>query len=251
MCSSRFVEPPNAAWTAIALRTAASVRMSRVVSPRAASSTQRRGPSGGPCRARSAGRTARAPSAAATARAPRRRPATWPRCRGTGSRRRACAGAAAELGGLLQRELAVGEAGADRSAPCRRPRRRCGGSVTPPGTSTHGRSRMRGQGHHHRGQALVAGGDAEHALAAWAASGSAGGRRWPRRCGRAGCPSCRACPACGRRTGRSSKPANGQRRRAPSAPRPPPARAGRPPSGRCDSRARWACRRRRGCRPAC
>ena len=40
-----------------------------------------------------------------------------------------------------------------------------GSSVTPPGTSTPGRSAGRGQRHHHRGQALVAGGDAEHALA--------------------------------------------------------------------------------------
>ena len=40
-----------------------------------------------------------------------------------------------------------------------------GSSVTPPGTSTHGRSWLAGERHHHRRQALVAGRDAEHAAA--------------------------------------------------------------------------------------
>ena len=34
VCKSRFVLPPNAAWTAIALRTDASVSTSRVLIPR-------------------------------------------------------------------------------------------------------------------------------------------------------------------------------------------------------------------------
>ena len=101
------------------------------------------------------------------------------------------------------------------------------------------------------GQALVAGRDAEHARAASAASGSAGGGRSPRRCGTAGCPSSRRCPACGRRRGRCTYAGE---RQAPSrsqllggglAP------AGRPPSGRCDSPARSAGRPARAARPAC
>ena len=126
---------------------------------------RRPGRSGGPCRARSAGPTAPAPSAAATGRAPRRPPATWPRCRGTDSRRRARRRPGSPVSAAsFKRDLAVREARADASAPCRRPRRRSGGSVTPPGTRTHGRSCMRGQGHHHRRQSLVAGGDADDAL---------------------------------------------------------------------------------------
>ena len=73
------------------------------------------------------------------------------------------AGAAAEIGGFLERDLAVHEAHADRLHARRRPRPRSGSSVTPPGTSTHGRSWLRGQRHHHRRQPLVAGRDAEHA----------------------------------------------------------------------------------------
>jgi len=42
MCSSKFVDPPNAAWTTIALRIAASVTMSFVVNPRFSNSTTAR-----------------------------------------------------------------------------------------------------------------------------------------------------------------------------------------------------------------
>ena len=59
----------------------------------------------------------------------------------------------------------VHEAHADRLDARRRPRPRSGSSVTPPGTSTHGRSCIAGERHHHRRQALVAGRDAEHAAA--------------------------------------------------------------------------------------
>ena len=92
MCSSRLVEPPKAACTTIALRIAASVRMSRDASACArASCSTARARLRAPCRARSAGPMARAPSAAASGPALRRRLATWPPCRGTGSRRPAMA----------------------------------------------------------------------------------------------------------------------------------------------------------------
>ena len=61
----------------------------RCLDPAAGHLRQSAEPTDGPCRARSAGRTGRAPSAAARGRAPRRSLAKWPRCRGTGSRRRA------------------------------------------------------------------------------------------------------------------------------------------------------------------
>ena len=61
-----------------------------------------------------------------------------------------------------QRDLAVGEAHADR-LHLAGVLALVGSSVTPPGTSTHGRSWLRGERHHHRRQTLVAGRDAEHA----------------------------------------------------------------------------------------
>ena len=63
----------------------------------------------------------------------------------------------------LERDQPVREARAERLHRGRRPRRRSAGSVTPPGTSTPGRSRAPGERHHHRREALVAGGDAEDA----------------------------------------------------------------------------------------
>ena len=140
-CSSRFVEPPNAACTTIALRTAASVRMSRVVMPRALRLDQRarRAPRHvEPDRLPRGRQRARA---AATGRAPRRRPARSPPCRGTGSRRPA----------MPQARQPSSAASSSVISPCaKRAPIVCtlpasspsvGGSVTPPGTSTHGRSR--------------------------------------------------------------------------------------------------------------
>ena len=222
MCSSRFVEPPNAAWTTIALRTAASVRMSRVVRPRAASDVNARAPSAGPCRARSAGRTGASaecgsdrPSASATTCDVAAVPRNWQPPPGEPHARQPSSAAS------LQRDLAVREAGADRlhlarvlalgrAAASRRraPARRADRAARPaPSSSPAGpcrRSPRRAR------------------RAAWAASGSAGAAPSPRRCGTAGCRSCRACPACGRRTGRSSSRRTARRRARP-APRRPPA----------------------------
>ena len=114
MCSSRFVEPPNAACTTMALRIAASVRMSRVVRPR------------DHALARRAGRSARH---VAPDRLPRRRERAvrhgeaqrlgddlrrGRRAEELASAARRRARAASELRGLLERELAVREARADR-----------------------------------------------------------------------------------------------------------------------------------------
>ena len=100
------------------------------------------GASGGPCRARSAVRTAPAPSGAATARAPRRPPATWPPCRETGSRRRAMAQARQPSSAACSSVNSPCEKRApiDCTLPASSPS--LGGSVTPPGTSTHGKSCM-------------------------------------------------------------------------------------------------------------
>ena len=77
---------------------------------------------------------------------------------------RAGAGPAAQVGGFLQGDLAVGEACADGLnlagvlAFCGRQRDAAG--------NQYARQIAHGcQGHHHRGQTLVAGGDAEHAPA--------------------------------------------------------------------------------------
>ena len=230
---------------------AASVRMSRVVRPRASQARPARAPSGGPCRARSAGPTGPAPRAAATG--PSASPTTcdvaavprnWQPPPGEAHARQPSSAASS------QRHLAVGEARADRLHLARRPRRRVGGSVTPPGTSTHGRSCMRGQRHHHRRQALVAGGHAEHARARRAASGSAGGTPCAAslRYGRLSIMPGRALGAAVARVGARSR-RTGMPPQPRAAPRPPPASAARPPSGRCGSRARSACRRRRAMPP--
>ena len=115
MCSSRFVEPPNAAWTAIALRIDGVGEDVPRRQPAAAPAAARRGPSGGPCRARSAGPTAPAPSAAASG--PSASPTTcdvaavprnWQPPPGLAQARQPSSAASS------QRDLAVGEAGADR-----------------------------------------------------------------------------------------------------------------------------------------
>ena len=73
---------------------------------------------------------------------------------------RRAARAAAHVGRALERDLAVGEAGADglhRAGVLRV----AGGSVTPPGTRTTGQIAHSRERHHHRGEALVARGDAQ------------------------------------------------------------------------------------------
>ena len=159
------------------------------------------------------------------------------------------AGAAAQLGGLFQGQLAVRKAGADR--------------LDLAGVFALARRQRDAAGHEHARQI---------ASTRPAPSSSPAGpcRRWPRR----------APPARGQRAdqpaehdrrvvairqavdhaGRALRPAVARigdnrrrtaRRRAAAAPRPPPGRAGRPPSGPCDSPAQSACRRRRAGRPAC
>ena len=100
------------------------------------------------------------------ARAPRRRPATSPPCRGTGSRRPATRTRGSPA--RPPRSSVISPCAKRAPIVCTLPASSpsSGGSVTPPGTSTHGRSRIARERHHHRGQALVAGGDAEHARAA-------------------------------------------------------------------------------------
>ena len=210
----------------------------------------RRAPSGGPCRARSAGRTAPARSAAATGPAPRPTtcdvaavPRNWQPPPGEAHARQPSSAASSKLISPCAKRAPM-----DCTLPASSPS--VGGSVTPPGTSTHGRSciaaraiiiagrplsqvatpitplprRQRADqpAQHHRG--VVAIGQAVHhagrALrAAVAGIGAEAGER-----------------DAAERT---------------AVPRPPPSSAGRPPSGRCDSPARPACRRGRGCRRTC
>ena len=160
MCSSRLVEPPKAACTTMALWSAASVRMSPHREPACVevASRARRGP-----RAMSSQigwPEGRARSAAGTCPAPRRRPAPWPPCRGTGSRRRAWR---------------------RRGSPSRRPRR----SVISPwakrapmrldlaGVFAFGRRQGDTAGHEHAGQI----GSCPPGPSSWRAGPC---RRWPR-----------------------------------------------------------------------
>ena len=207
------------------------------VRPRAIWREQRRAPSGAPRRARSAGPTARARCAAGTGRAPPPTtcdvaavPRNWQPPPGEAHARQPSSAAScsvmwpwakrAPIGLHLARVLAVAR------------RQRDAARDDEAGQIAHA-----GERHHHGGQALVAGGDAEHARAR--------GQRADEppqddggvvAVGQA-VEHARACPACGRRRDRCSRRRTGCRP-ARAAPRPPPARAGRPPSGRCGSRAR-------------
>ncbi len=125
-----------------------------------------------------------------------------------------------------------------------------GSSVTPPGTSTAGFFPDRCQRHHHCGQALVAGGHADHTLAGGQrAHQAAQNDRGIVAIGQAS-PSSRLCLACGRRRDRCTLPRTEWRAEisARAQPRPP---AGRLPSGRCESRARWPRHSPRAGRHAC
>ena len=95
-----------------------------------------------PRRARWAGRTGRARCGEARARAPPRRPARWPRCRGTGSRRREtrrpgsrCRAASASVMRPCAKRAPI-VCALPASSPS------LAGRVTPPGTITAGRSRQ-------------------------------------------------------------------------------------------------------------
>src|SRR5262249_29061725 len=77
---------------------------------------------------------------------------------------RAGAGAAAQVGRLFQGDLAVGEAGAE-GLDLARVLALLGREGDAAGHEHARQVGHRGQGHHHGGQALVAGGDAEHAAA--------------------------------------------------------------------------------------
>ena len=159
------------------------------------------------------------------------------------------AGPAAQLGGLLQGDLAVGEAGADGLD--------LAGVLAVGGRQRHaaghedaGQVALAGQGHHHGRQALVAGGHAQHA--------AAGGQRADQAAqhdggvvavGQAVHHARRALGAAVARVGDEAGEGDGAQ----------PAEflggrlheQARLPSGRCGSPGRRACRRARGCRPGC
>ena len=165
MWSKRFVEPPKAAWTTIALRIAASVRISPRVRPL-------RG-QGNECSGGSAGhvapdRLARGGQGSVRERDPQ---GLGDDLRGgRGAQELAAAagagtGPATELGCLGQGELAVGVACADRLD--------LSGVFTVAGRQSHAAGNQHAgelfrprQGHHHGGEPLVAGCDPQHALAA-------------------------------------------------------------------------------------
>ena len=244
------------------MRIAASVRTSSSVQAalrRMAAAP--RGPSGGPCRARSAGRRGRARRAAGSGRAPRRRPATWRRCRGTGSRRRASAQARQPRSAASSQRRARRARSGRRSiwilpasSPTRRRQRHAAGhedarqvarrrpapASSPAGpcrtSPTPSTPRRRGSERISRRKTIAA----------------------SLRYGRLSIMPGRALRAAV--AGVGDVAGERQRRPPPSAPRPPPARAGRPPSGRCGSpsaigvpssarRPPWVLRIRNGSRP--
>ena len=249
-CSRRLVEPPNAACSSIAFSIARGVRMAASAVPCAASRDQRVRPNG---RASvQPDRLARRRERAVRQRDPKR---LGHHLRGGGrpeelaSTARRSARAAAQFGRLVRADETVREPRADRLDLARvlgaRRRQR-----HPAGHDDAGQMAAAGQREHHGRQALVARRDAHHAGPPPAAIGSGAAGRWPRRCGTAGCRTSPSCPACGRRTGRCNTRRTA-RRPACAAPPPPRGRAGRSPSGRCDTRARRDGRRLRAARPGC
>ena len=248
-CSTRFVEPPKAACVTIALCTASSVSTSRVVRPWASRAISARADRRARSRQISAPEGLRAPCGSA------RPSASATTCaRGGGAHELAAAagraaGAASHVRGVLQRDFLARETGRERlhlagvlgflrqqRDPARHEDRRQIG---------HARQR-----HQHRGQALVAGGDAQHAaprgqrtdqspqhdrgvVAVRQAIEHAGG-------------------AVGAAVAWIAAVRRERNRAAPlrTSARPPPS-AGRLPNVRCDSRARSACRQARESRLAC
>ena len=165
--------------------------------------------SGAPCRARSAGPTAPAPSAAAPGRALRRRPARWRPCRGTGSRRpaRRRPGSPARPPPSSVSWPCAKRAPMVCTLPASSPS--VGGSVTPPGTSTHGRSCIAASAIIIAGRPLSQVATPMHALARRQRADQPAQHHARRRCDRAGCPSCPVVPCVRPSHGSVQKPANG------------------------------------------
>ena len=245
---SRFVEPPKAAWTSIAFSIASSVSTSSSVRPSLPLVVHRSRRAAGdvePDRlSRRRERRVRHGQAERLGDDLRGRR----RAEELAAAARRGAGAAAEVGRLLERDEPVGEARAERLHGAGVLAAR-GGRVTPPGTIAPGElagttrppsASPAGPCRRCRRRSRRAGA---------AGSGRAAAARARRRCGTGASRTSRSCPACGRRTGRRRARRTAARPGG-RAPRPPPARAARPPSGRCGSRARPACRRRPGRRPA-
>ena len=201
-CSSRFVDPPNAACTTIALRTAWSVTISRVAMPRAPRRTiaraERRAMSSqiGCPEGASALCGSESPSASPTTCEVAAVPRNWQPPPGDPHARQPSSAA------LVERDLAVGEARADRLhlarvLAVRRRQRHAAGHE-------HARQvAQRRQRQHHRGQPLVAGRHAEHALARRQRADQPPQHDRRVVAVRRGCPSSRSSPACGRRRDRS------------------------------------------------
>ena len=116
--------------------------------------------------------------------------------------------AASSSGSLRTRSARRSSGAAPASTPS------VGGSVTPPGTRTAGRSWQPASA------IIIAGRPLSHVAtpitprAASAANASAAAARSPRRCGRAGCPSCPCVPCVRPSHGSVTKPANGIMRRS-------------------------------------
>ena len=250
-CSRKFVEPPTGrvdghrvADRAVgdhvahgqAQRRSAAARRARSAAPRRARSAGPRAPSAVCGSAR--------PSASATTCAVAAVPRNWQPPPGDAQARQPISAA------CCQRDPAVREARAHRLRLAR-VLAVARGQGHAAGHDHRGQVAAGGQRHRHRGQALVARRHAQHRAPRWAASGSAAAGRSPRRCGRRGCPACRVVPCVRPSQGSVQKAAKGIAAQARGSPRPRPARAGRPPSGRCDSRGRAACRRGCACRRAC
>ena len=235
-CRIRFVDPPNAAWTTIALRIERSSRMSPSESPACASRTSAR------AERRAMSSQIGWPEGESAACGTRQPEGLGDDLRRGGGPEElaaaagAAAGPATELGGLGQRQLAVGEAGPDRLdlagvlAVAGRQRDAAG-------DEHRGQMLRPRQGHHHRRQALVAGGDAQHALSPGERSDQPAEddgrviaiRQAVHHPGGALGPSVA-------RVGDHPRERHDVQRVA--APRPPRGRAGRSPSGRCGSPGR-------------
>ncbi len=192
----------------MALRKAASVRMSFILMPRAESwasaRAERRAMSSQIGLARRRQRRVRQRQA--------ERFADHLRCRRSAQElaaaARRAASVAAFLGRLFESDLAVSVAGADGL--------NLGGILVPfggkhdaAGNKNRRQIVHRGQRHHHRRQALVARRHAQHSGARRARNASIGAALWPRRCGREGYRTCRRVPCVRPSHGSVQAPAKG------------------------------------------
>ncbi len=140
MCSSRLVEPPNAAWTTIALRMAASVRTSASLMPRSRSdqsaSALRRAMSSqiGWPEGASAEWGSESPSASPTTCDVAAVPRNWQPPPGEAQARQPNSAASSRLSSPWANRAPI-----VCTLPASSPT--AGGNVTPPGTSTQGKSR--------------------------------------------------------------------------------------------------------------